>query len=68
MDRCYFAKEPPEVEVRGGLVFITPEGGHCEIAVTPAVLRRFVMSAGKALADFEAAKAEPIPLRAAGRH
>lgn len=49
MERCYFAKEPPDIEVRGGLVFIRPEGGHCEVAVTPHTLAAFIAAANRAL-------------------
>jgi len=49
---CYFAKQPPEIEVRGGLIFIRPEGSHCEVAVTPHTLHLFVARAQRALHDF----------------
>ena len=49
MERCYFAKEPPEIEVRGDLIFITPNGGHCQIALTAATLGRFIAVANRAL-------------------
>jgi hypothetical protein len=52
VERCYFAKEAPDVELRGGLVFIVPKNGHCEIALSPATLRRFVVCANEALAKW----------------
>jgi hypothetical protein len=52
VDRCYFAKEPPEVELRGGLAFIRPAGAHCEIAITPNGLAEFIASAKIALAEW----------------
>jgi len=53
VDRCYFCKQPPKIELRGGLVFIRPIGGHCEIAVTPNVLREFAASASETLARWQ---------------
>jgi hypothetical protein len=52
VDRCYFAKEAPEVELRGGLAFIRPAGAHCEIAITPNGLAEFIASAKIALAEW----------------
>jgi hypothetical protein len=52
VERCYFAKEAPDVELRGGLVFIVPKNGHCEIALSPATLRNFVVRANEALAKW----------------
>jgi hypothetical protein len=40
------------VELRGGLVFIVPKNGHCEIALSPATLRNFVVRANEALAKW----------------
>lgn len=64
MDRCYFAKEPPDLEIRGGLVFLKPKGTeHCEIAITPATLDLFVVRAKVMLAKWkvdELGKVVPI--------
>lgn len=66
MDRCYFAKEPPEIEVRGGLVFIMPKDGHCEIALAPTTLLAFVTAANMALDQiYEHRRAGVVPIRAA---
>jgi hypothetical protein len=53
VERCYFAKDAPDVELRGDLIFIVPREGHCEIALTPATLRRFVLCATEALAKWQ---------------
>lgn len=53
-ERCYFAKDSPAIEIRGGLVFIKPEGGHCEVAVTPHVMRKFIVRARGLLDEFDA--------------
>ena len=52
MDRCYFARECPRVEIKAGLVFIRPEGARCEIAMSPATLREFVVHANAVLGDW----------------
>jgi hypothetical protein len=52
VERCYFAKEAPDVELRGGLVFIVPKNGHCEIALSPHVLSKFVADANRVLDQF----------------
>ena len=62
MGKCYFAKEPPRVEIRGGLVFVV--GQDCEVAVTPHVMRRFLRQCVAALDAFDA-EARVVPL---GRH
>ena len=65
MEHCYFAKRAPTVEIRDGLVFIRPHGAHCEIAVSPAVLSRFVARANKALDEiYERRPAKVVPIKA----
>lgn len=63
MDRCYFAKEAPTIEIRGGLAFILPEGAHCEIAVTPHILGLFIAKANRALAEMRDADVITFPPR-----
>jgi hypothetical protein len=63
VDRCYFAKEPPGVEVRNGVVFIVPKDGHCEIALAPSTLAAFVAKANLALDTFHERGAQVIPIR-----
>jgi len=50
VDRCYFCKETPEIEIAGGLAYIRPIGSKCEIAITPNVLDLFAARAREALA------------------
>ena len=65
-DRCYFAKESPEVEVRGGLIFIRPASGQCEVALSPATLAAFIAKANLALDElYEHRRAGVVPIRAA---
>lgn len=52
--KCFFAKESPAVEIRGGLVFILPAGGHCEIAVSPHIARKFAVRLRGLLDEFDA--------------
>jgi hypothetical protein len=42
MLECYFAKEPPDVEIRGEMVFIRPSYANYEIAITPQMLQKIV--------------------------
>lgn len=64
-DRCYFARQAPDVEVRGGLIFVIPEGG-CEVAMSSATLAAFVVKANRALDElYERRGAGVIPIRAA---
>ena len=49
---CYFARRAPDVEIRGELLFIIPEGAPCEIAVTPHTLKVFAAKAEDALAKW----------------
>jgi hypothetical protein len=63
VERCYFAKEAPDVELRGGLVFIVPKNGHCEIALSPATLTRFVAAANRVLRSFHDDNRDPVALR-----
>ena len=66
MERCYFAKEAPEIEVRGDLIFIMPDGGHCQIALTAATLTQFIALANRALGDFHVRHAPVRQLRGHG--
>lgn len=60
MDRKYFAESPPDIQVRGDLFFIVPEGGNCEIAVTPHTLGEFVAKANRALAKWRKGGAKVV--------
>ena len=51
--RCYYAGEPPEIEVRDGLVFIMPVGATCKIALTPHTMAEFIQRASEALAVWQ---------------
>jgi hypothetical protein len=67
VDRCYFAKDAPDIEVRNGLVFIRPKDGHCEIALAPTTLAAFVAIANRALDElYERRSAGIIPIRGVG--
>ena len=66
MDRCYFAKEPPELELRGGLVFVMPVGAHCEIAITPHNLGKFVANANRVLDAFHDGGGRVLPFTGTG--
>jgi hypothetical protein len=46
---CYFARQAPDVEVRGERVLINTEGTPCEIAVSARTLGKFVANANRAL-------------------
>lgn len=61
--KCLFAAESPEVEIRGGLVFIRPIGSHGEIATTPFAARVFAKRVGDALDAYEAANAQVVLFR-----
>jgi hypothetical protein len=64
VDRCYFAKEPPAVELRGGLVFIRPAGATCEVAVSPHNARLFAVRLTRLLDQFDRQNTV-VPMRAA---
>ena len=51
--RCYFAQDPPQIEVRDGLVFIKPIGARCEIALTPHTMSEFIQLGSEALARWK---------------
>jgi hypothetical protein len=64
-ERCLFAREAPEIEIRGGMVFIQPLDGHSEIAVSPHTLALFVHRAQQVLAAIKSADVVEFP-RASG--
>lgn len=69
MERCYYAKRAPTVVARDGLVFLRPYPGHAEIAVSPAVMRRFIAKANEVLAKWEADQiGRVVPLSRRKRH
>lgn len=60
MERCYFAKEPPEIEVRGGLVFVRPVGARCEIAMSPYTMEMFARRAREVLAQWQVGELDKV--------
>lgn len=62
--KCFFAKEAPDIDIRGGLCFIRPNGSHCEVAVTPYTARKFAVRLLAMLNQWEADQRQPtvIPI------
>lgn len=60
---CYFAAKSPEVEIRDDHIFILPAGCPAEIALTARTLQTFVRRANRILDEWEARKAEVVPLK-----
>lgn len=58
-EHCYFAKEPPSIEIRGGMVFLRPAGSHCEIVFTPNTLQKFVSQCNLVLGEWRAGR-QPV--------
>lgn len=61
--KSLFARRVPEVEIVDGLVIIRPGDSHAEITTTPHVARLFVARVERALAVWEAKRAEVIPIK-----
>lgn len=68
MERCYFAKEVPQIEVRGELVFVICEEAKCEVAFTPFTMRSFIAAANEALAKWQVAQLRDSVVRFPGHH
>lgn len=49
MRSCYFRARAPKVEVRGSLIFITPDDADHEVALEPRVAGKFVAALNRAL-------------------
>lgn len=61
MAKCCFIEECPEIEAKGGLIFIHSEG-RC-IAITPHVLSSFIAEAERALERFHGDNAAIVQFR-----
>lgn len=64
---CYFAKEPPEFELRGDHVVATPSHGQYEVVLAPQTLQKLVARANRVLDEWhEGRRGVVIPMRAKG--